>query len=124
MFNERAKRPFISGTPFSRRADRVWPPILTGLILIVTAPLWLLGIAVLFVLGVARPLIIYPLGFAAFGALFASVWFAATGAWFDALQAAMLALIASGLLAAYGALFDRFKLQDSREAAPPWWWYV
>lgn len=128
MIHDRKNLPAFSPMPCGCLADRVIFMALRGLVLIlvflVSAPFWLLGTAFLMVLGAARPLIVYPLGGAALGAVFAGVWFAATGAWGDALQAVMLALAASALLAAYGAVFDRVKPNDLPEASPPWWWYV
>jgi hypothetical protein len=128
MINERKNFPAVAPMPSGCFADRFTSIALRGLavilVILVSAPFWLLGTALLMLLGAARPFIVFPLGGAALGAVFAGVWFAATGAWGDALQAGMLALVAGGLLAAYGAVFDRFKPDDLPEASPPWWWYV
>jgi hypothetical protein len=97
---------------------------LTAAILIVTAPLWLLWMVVVVVLIVARPFIVYPLTFATLGGAVAGAWFAYTGAWSDAAQAALVAVIAGGLLAAYVAFAERIDPDAMRPTLdPPWWWY-
>ena len=116
MNNQRFSRPVV------RLADRAGQLFTTGLILMVTAPLWLLWIALILVLNMARPLIVYPLGFAVFGGLFAGLWFAYYRFWTDAAQAGLVILISGGLLMLYGAFFDRFKSDErGRPFYRPWW---
>ena len=113
-----------AGRLASRLADRAGQLVLAVLVLAVTAPLWLLWAAMVVVLVAARPFIFYPLALATLGGLVAGAWFAHAGAWTDAAQAGVVAVIAGGLLAAYGAVADCFDSPELRQTLdPPWWWY-
>jgi hypothetical protein len=97
---------------------------LTTAILIVIVPLWLLWMVAAVVLIVARPFILYPLVFARLGGAATSAWFAYTGAWSDAAQAALVTVIAGGLLVAYVAVMEHIAPDDPHPTCyPPWWWY-
>ena len=107
-----------------RLALRAGRLLLSGILLIVTAPLWLACTLVLIVLLAARPFIAPLLGAAGLGGLGAGAFFAYTGAWSDAAQAAVIVVITGGLWSAYLAFADRFNPSDIRDSFffPPWWW--
>ncbi len=112
-----------SRRPFVRLADRAGQLLVTVVVLIVTTPLWLLWGIVVTVLIVSRPFIVYPLALATLGGAFASAWFAYSGAWMDAAQAAVAAVISCGLFMAYVAFTDHIGFTDVRPPPypPPWW---
>jgi hypothetical protein len=92
------------------------------IILSVTARV--IGMIAVLVLRIGRPFILWPLTGGMYGAAGAGVVFACSGAWFDALQAALAALIAGALVAAYAALAEHLDADFFRpQATPPWWWY-
>ena len=113
-----------SGRLLGRLALRAGQLLLSGVLLIVTAPLWLACTLVLMVLLMARPFIVAILGAAVLGGLGASAFFAYPSAWSDAAQAAVIVVITGGLWTAYLAFADRFNPPDIRDSFlfPPWWW--
>ncbi len=112
-----------SGPP--RRPASPAGRLFTLAVLILTLPFALVWIVVARLLFAFRPLIVVPLSLATIASSVVGGWFAYTGQWTDAAQAAVVACLAGALLIGYVALADRagFDGSDARSILPPWWWY-
>jgi hypothetical protein len=108
-----------------RRADQAGQLLLSTVTLIVTLPLWLAWLLASAVLIVARPFIVFLLGFATLGGAGFGAYFALTGQWSNATQAGLIAGLSGAVLAAYVAFMDHIGIGVGATdyfRYPPWWW--